>query len=709
MHSALPWLRASIAAAVLLPAVFFALIAWQSYRHALSEGGNRLERASRVAQEHATRVIDTNEVVAQTILNFIGAASDAEIRASEAELHEKLKSITANLGHIQSVWIWAADGRPLVSNRFFPVPRDLNVSERPFFSWHAKSDARVFVAEPVVARLTQEVFFDTAFRRTRPDGSFAGIISVSLLPGHFADFYREMALDDAGLHLGLYREDGMILATAPEGHAPGAGLAAQDPLLVTARRKPETGYVGVLASGQGEAKLGALQRVPRYPIFVAATKSRAAVLASWRHEMLLLAAFILPLAGLLALAAWTAVGRAQRELGVSRALRAEMAHRERAEAALAQAQKLEALGRLTGGVAHDFNNLLMVVANNALLLKRSQDEAARAASLAAIERAVRSATKLTRQLLAFARRQPVQPEPMVLGAELENWGALIKPVLTGSIILETRAEGAPTTVVADRAGLELALLNLAVNAADAMPDGGTVRLVVRAAAAGEETGLDGGCAVIEMTDTGRGIEPGILARIFDPFFTTKPPGKGTGLGLSQVYGFCEQAGGSIKVDSVRGKGTRVRLFLPATAARLEAAAAQREAVARLPQSILLVDDNLEVARACARALREAGCEVSHVGSAEAALAALEAPGGAFELLLSDIVMPGGRSGLELARLARERYPRLQIVLMTGYSEQLVERPVDEIVLHKPFGPGELAAALAPDAQSTAAIRRVRRA
>jgi CheY-like chemotaxis protein len=351
-------------------------------------------------------------------------------------------------------------------------------------------------------------------------------------------------------------------------------------------------------------------------------------------------------------------------------------------------------------VAHDFNNLLMVVANNAHLLKRGAAGEDRAASLAAIERAVGAATKLTRQLLAFARRQPVQPEPIVLQAELDNWAGLIRPVLTSSTVLEMRAEGAPQPVVADRSALELALLNLAVNAADAMPEGGTLRLVVRPTTSAEERETEGRFTVIEISDTGRGIEPELMPRIFDPFFTTKPPEKGTGLGLSQVYGFCQQAGGRVKVDSTPGKGTRVRLFLPATTVRLEASAGERPRPARLPASILLVDDNLEVARASSRALRHAGCDVTHVASAEAALAALESRPTAFDLVLSDIVMPGGASGIELARRARERFPGLRIILMTGYSEELVQRPVDETVLHKPFGPDELAAALAGGAADT---------
>jgi signal transduction histidine kinase len=429
--------------------------------------------------------------------------------------------------------------------------------------------------------------------------------------------------------------------------------------------------------------------------WLAVAKAPSVTLGAWSRDLALLAALALLLGLVLLLACWMALRRIARELTTGQSAGRESIQRARAEQALYQAQKLEALGRLTGGVAHDFNNLLMVINNNAYLLRRMQEGAPVAPRIAAIERAVESGSKLTRQLLAFARRDVVNPELLRLQDELPALIDLMRPALGSRITIQSDLDPSTKPVCVDRAGLELALLNLAVNAGDAMPERGQVEVRLRNARPGEAPGLQGEFVVISISDSGVGIPEDIQDRVFEPFFSTKPEGKGTGLGLSQVYGFCQQSGGAVTLESKEGQGTTVRLYLAASAeqARKKEASAPAAPSEELRQRVLIVEDNDEVAETTRQLLEFLGCMVKRVSSGNAAVMRLERDSQAFDLVLSDIVMPGGLSGIEVMHYVRDRHPHLPIVLMTGYSNELQKLSSEDIVLLKPFSPQELAQAL----------------
>jgi len=429
--------------------------------------------------------------------------------------------------------------------------------------------------------------------------------------------------------------------------------------------------------------------------WLAVAKAPGATLGAWSRDLALLAALALLLGLALLFACWMALRRIGRELAAEQSAGRESAQRARAEQSLYRAQKLEALGRLTGGVAHDFNNLLMVINNNAYLLRRMQEGAPVAPRLAAIERAVESGSKLTRQLLAFARRDVVNPEVLRLQDELPALIELMRPALGSRITIQSDLDPNTRPVCVDRAGLELALLNLAVNAADAMPERGQVEVSLRNARPGDTPGLEGDFVVISISDTGVGIPEELQDRVFEPFFSTKPAGKSTGLGLSQVYGFCQQAGGTVTLESKEGAGTTVRLYLAASAeaAKKKEAAPSAAPGDELHQRVLIVEDNDEVAETTRQLLEFLGCAAKRVSSGNAAVMRLERDAHAFDLVLSDIVMPGGLSGIEVMRYVQDRHPRLPIVLMTGYSNELQKLSPEDIVLLKPFSPQELAEAL----------------
>ncbi len=364
------------------------------------------------------------------------------------------------------------------------------------------------------------------------------------------------------------------------------------------------------------------------------------------------------------------------------------------DAALAEAQRLEALGKMTGGVAHDFNNLLMIMQGSADALKRRSTDPERVNTLAdAILSAADRAQGITRQLLAFARRSPHEPTTFELQSRAAEITGFLRRSTRGNIEATFSVEPATWPIRADPHALEVALINLAANARDAMPEGGRLRAsarnVVLEPGKDQDIGLVGEYVAITVEDTGSGIPDEHLGRIFEPFYTTKGSGKGTGLGLSQVYGFAKQSAGDVKVTSHLGQGTIFTIYLP----RSKEAPADETTVIVCKEKvaegrILLVEDNQEVAQVTESMLVAVGYTATWVNNASSALQLIERDN-SLDVVLSDIVMEG-ISGLELADHIRERRPELPIVLMTGYSEALARGSSQGIpILSKPFRQSEL--------------------
>lgn len=388
-----------------------------------------------------------------------------------------------------------------------------------------------------------------------------------------------------------------------------------------------------------------------------------------------------------------AVGRAMHEAGarlqasgrvlqdkVQEAVRAA----ERAQARLLDAQKHEAIGRLTGGLAHDFNNLLQTIAIGLQLVERSAPEGRHSRPLKAAIDACGRAANLVKQMLAFGRAQPLRPEPIVLADFVLKGQELTHKAVGERIALEVALEPDVPPVFADAAQLELALLNLVFNARDAMPQGGRIVLSARRALRDETQDLPQGDYVcLAVADQGTGMDAATQARVFDPYFTTKPPGAGSGLGLPQVRAFARQSGGDVRLASEPGAGTCVTLLLPvSTVAPAASQAGPAERPAARPLRVLMVEDDLLVSSVVVPALQAEGHEVRLCRSADEALAMLAGPE-AFDVLFTDVVMPGSMSGADLAHWCREHRPALPVVLATGYSAQ--EIPEGVRVLRKPYG------------------------
>ncbi len=361
---------------------------------------------------------------------------------------------------------------------------------------------------------------------------------------------------------------------------------------------------------------------------------------------------------------------------------------ERTQRQLAQSQKMEALGQLTGGVAHDFNNLLMVVGGQAQALLRRATDPKDVRALEAVRAAASRGEALTRQLLTFARRQPINPETVCPARTIAAFRNVLESSVPSSISLTLDIPDSISAIGVDVAEFELALVNLVVNARDAMPEGGTIKLSARNVTLnGDETDdqVAGDFVALTLTDTGTGIPEEVRAKVFEPFFTTKTPDKGTGLGLSQVYGFVRQSRGGISIASDVGRGTAVTLYLPVSH---EPVAVKGAAPAPISQSngrgelILVVEDNPEVKTVAIALLEQLNYRTRAAENAHEALELLDADR-VVDLVFTDVMLPGGLNGVEFAAIVRDRFPEIPVLLTSGYAKAL-HGPHGLPILRKPY-------------------------
>jgi two-component system NtrC family sensor kinase len=675
-------------ASLVVPALFFAYTAWADYRRLSQHAEERIERALDVIQEHTLKAFQTIERTIAETNEVVRDLSPEQIQADEARLQQRLKRTQDTLSQIEAIWLFDKTGRPLVSSTILPVSRDIDNSERDYFKAQATQDSGTYIGKVITSKIGGIRFFVVSQRRPAPDGSFDGIVAVSVRPEHFHNFYSRIARGIAD-SFGLIRADGEFLARYPARDG-AMQLNPQSGFLQAIRHNEEAGHFTAVSQIDGIKRRIGYRRVQGYPIYAQAGIETAALARELWSGMSGLLGFGVPATLLL-------FGVSLYALQRTRGFHAEVERREVAEAALKQAQRLEAVGHLTGGVAHDFNNLLMVVKGNIDRLRRYPAEERQKRSLDAIETAAVRGASLVRQLLSFSRQQTHEPAVVGMSRYLPDLQDMLRSSLRGDIAIEMRVPPDLWNTKVDLNELELAILNIAVNARDAMPDGG--RLLIEAwnvtLRDPEIIGLTGDFVALSLTDTGCGIPENVLPHVFEPFYTTKEVGKGTGLGLSQVYGFARQSGGTATALAESGRGTTITLYLPRTLEAAEGETSQMpEPLRRSGQGrILLVEDNADIAEVTRANLEEIGFQVTHVADARAALAALSA-GAPFNLVFSDIVMPGDLNGVDLARILRREHPSLPVLLATGYST-VAQSAMDEgfTILRKPYDTAELGACL----------------
>src|SRR6266436_1647988 len=681
-QSAIRLLQLMMVASVVLPLVLFAFAAWLNYRHEYAVADDRIERSLDILHEHTLKVFQTVERAIAEVNEIVRGMSDDDIRSDQLRLHERVKHIVDALPQVRAIFLIDRDGRPLVSSQLRRIPSDFNSRERSFFNVHVAGDVGTYVSDVLTPRLTglSTPFFVLSRRRPSADGTFNGVTAIAVLPQYFEEFYALIGRSPGSLYA-LLRADGRFLARYPE--RPDRSLQPGSALHTMIAQGQERSIRTIPQSQIDAAERRVGQRkLEGFPVYVVAGIDSSAIRTEWIATMASHLVFGLPATLFLFLIIGVALRRTRR-------LYAEAERREAAEAALRQVQRLEAIGQLTGGVAHDFNNLLMIVSGSVQRLRRDLTSEKHTRLLDMITNATNRGESLTRQLLAFSRRQMLTPAVIDLAERLPELKDMLSRSLRDDITVEVVVPDQSCAVKVDPSELELALLNLAVNARDAMPNGGalsiTAKPVVLEGKAAEE-GLSGEFVAISLADTGSGIPADILPHVFEPFFTTKEVGKGTGLGLSQVYGFAKQSGGTATIASTVGQGTVVTLYLPRTQelpapsiARIEPEAAPHRA-----GTVLVVEDSPEVAEVATAYFQQLGYMVKQVANAHDALELL-ANDPKIDLVFSDILMPGGMNGLELGHAIRRLYPAIPVLLATGYSDSARDAVQQGfVVLHKPF-------------------------
>ena len=498
--------------------------------------------------------------------------------------------------------------------------------------------------------------------------------------GAATEYVTALGADPSLRSAAVYRADGSLFAQF-------AASDAEPPAPTLAEGPPEA------ADGQLTALVPILQNGNRLGTVMVRSLTEPFSQRMQRYSAILLLAVMAALVAVVLGAGQAALTRANASLEqhaaelveVNRALEQQIEERERVEETLRQAQKMEAVGQLTGGIAHDFNNLLQVILGNLDVMKarlpaETGDERGLGSKLEAAQRAGERAAVLTAQLLAFARRQPLAPRPVEINRLVTGMSNLLRRTLGEAILIETRLAAGLWWVSADPNQLENALLNLAVNARDAMAGSGTLTIETRNTRftaepmAASDRLADADCVLIQVSDTGPGMTPDVVEKAFEPFFTTKAIGRGTGLGLSQVYGFVKQSGGHVEIASPPGQGAAVRIFLPRIAdphpAQPEAAAEEPLPAGAGHETILLVEDDENVRAIGVEMLRALGYRVVEAADARDALKTL-ALDPHVALVFSDIGLPGGLNGRQLADEVRRRYPDLPVLLTTGYAHHAI--------------------------------------
>jgi signal transduction histidine kinase len=667
--------------------------------------------------EETSRSLQSVDLVLRSVQTKLLADGviDAETYARQEAGHEMeafLQGRIAGLPQLAGLTLVAADGRLISFSRDAPVP-EINVANPDFFQALREQPAdRPFVSDPVEKRASGTWTVHLGRRVTTQNGTFVGFVLGAVNVSYFENLYRSLRLGEGG-GVSLWRRDGILLARYPriEGIGQHFAIKSFDGMLDRA----DFGTYETERSLDGPARLVATAASKDFPIVINVTRTFDQILADWRKAALT----IFGIATIAAVAAGFAIWTLLRQLTAYEELAVAIGEREKAieergkiEAQLRQAQKLEAVGQLTGGIAHDFNNLLTVILGGLETIRRRLPALPQSADTARIARAadmavqsVESAATLTNRLLAFSRSQPLDPRIIAPDELLESMTELLRRTLGEKIDLQTRFPAGVWHIRADPNQLENAILNLAVNSRDAMPEGGRLTIETRNVVLDEsflrtlpEAGSPGAYVLIGITDTGTGMDEATLERAFEPFYTTKEVGKGTGLGLSQVYGFVRQSNGVVKIYSEVSGGTSVKIYLPRHEERVGGAAAAGATpdhhAPRGAETILVVEDHEDLRQFGVQVLQDLGYNVISAPDGPSAIKLIEMAG-PIDLLFTDVVLPGRMNGRNLADAAIASAPGLKVLFTTGYTRDAtvakgtLETGVE--VLPKPFTYKDLAA------------------
>ncbi len=693
-------LRLLAVASLVLPVIAFAIAAFISYDQHFADARDRLVRNLNRVTEHAIKVFETFELSAIYLDELLGNTPNDEIRKDEAAYHNKLKTIATSLQQLRDLWVVDAEGHGVVSGSVFPMP-PVDLSDRDYFKVHRAADGpHTYISEVLDGRVGKQTFFVIS-RRREINGTFAGITIVSIAPEYFFNYYASLP-ESENNSASLVRTDGAVLVRYPAVPNAPTKLAPNGSYLRTVRANPTFGFVNSRSAFDGIERTFAYRKLPKYDVLVSTSFSKNAVVSDWLTAMSRHLIFGVPATLAMFGLSIMALRRTQR-------LQEEITRREATEMALRQSQKMEAVGRLSGGIAHDFNNMLTIILGNIdIALQRIGGDNPRVQrSLQAARQGSERAATLVQRLLAFSRQHPLEVKAVDTNRLVHGMSELLRRTIGETISIETVLAGGLWRIAIDPNQLENAVINLAVNARDAMPDGGRLTIETSnsyldeayTAAHGGEV-VHGQYVMIAVSDTGTGMSRETMEKAFEPFFTTKPTGMGTGLGLSMVYGFAKQSGGHIKIYSEVGEGTTIKLYFPRLAEQRDLPdwtdqdrTPSKERPKGGNETILLVEDDEEVKRFASETLRDLGYTVHTAPEGAIALKLLDDTP-QIQMLFTDVILPNGMNGRQLADEARRRRPDLKVLFATGYTRNAIihhgRLDADVELLTKPFSADGLA-------------------
>ncbi|HEY1934151.1 MAG TPA: ATP-binding protein [Acetobacteraceae bacterium] len=660
--------------ALLLPVLGLILGGWLAWNATLRDAQDALRRAAVASADRAAKVLDRQWLIASGVNDLLRGMDADAVAAHAVALRDDIRATLRRFPQVAGVTVTDGAGHVLLSTSEYPIDGSaaaslLRAVQDPHVPWS--------IGGVIVDRLTGQsgVAIGTPWGgdAERP----SGLVLTTESTGDFAAEER-LLVGGRDASAILVRADGTELAKYPASQD--AVATAWSPALPPSiPANPAGGTVWLHSAANGQDWLVGYAKLPHYPVYAGVGWSRSAIVAQWRDSIGMLLMFGIPATIALVALSMLLARRSQQARSTDAALQEQRRQRATAEEALRQAQKLEDVGRLTGGIAHDFNNHLTVISSNIELLKRRMPPEARPLLplMDAAMQGVQRAAGLTHRLLAFARQQPAEPEPLDMARLVNGMADLLHTALGETVTVEIGTANGLWQARVDANQMESAILHLAVNARDAMAVGGRLTIDVAnvqldaTAAAGHGDVAAGDYVMVSVADTGAGMSPDVAARACEPFFTTKPPGKGIGLGLTTVNALLRQSDGHMTIASEKGHGTTVTLYLPrhlsesdTSIVRAPKAAAAASGVAG--ETVLVVEDDDAVRRSSAQALHEIGYQVLEAPDAMEAIRLIADRGG-IDLLFTDVGLPGGVDGRALADAARTACPAIRILFTTGYA------------------------------------------
>jgi signal transduction histidine kinase/CheY-like chemotaxis protein len=695
-------LRVLLVAVVLLPVVLFAVASWLNYLAAFQQARVRVVNATDAINQHAQKVFETAELILGQVAERVDDMDWGKIARSEP-LHRML----ADLGkrpRIAVIGLIGPDGAVVADNLGFPLTPTA-LGERSYVTVDLPGSGPLLISSVATSVFTGRPDFIVArYLKDMPHSGLRNMIFVSLALDNFID-YSQTVIDADDFLLSMSRSDGAVLVRFPGEALAGRVLSPASQFRQNIARSPEAGSYDTVSELDGQSRLFAYRKVADYPVYVSVGMLRSSVIDGWLHLMSSHLIFGVPAMLALIAISYFAMRRSDEADRATAAVAAETERRKAAEDTLRHAQRMQAIGQMAGGIAHDFNNLLTAVTGNLDMILRSANDNARVKRLA--EAALRATTRgerLTHQLLMFSRREMLRPETLNLNRLLMEFEGLMRRAAGEMVEVELHLDPGLDPTHVDQVQFEAAVLNLVVNARDALGGGviviETCNIVLDASYVADNPEVKSGPYVmVAVSDKGSGIAANDLPHVFEPFFTTKDVGKGSGLGLSQVYGFAKESGGQVKIYSELGVGTTVKMYLPRSAER-PAETVRRDVVplrtATGSETVLVVEDDEGVLAMAVESLEDLGYRVLVAHNGREALEIVKG-NAKIDILFSDIVMPGGINGAELAAEARRLRPSIKVLLTSGYTGAVLAGehglPADMPVLGKPYRRDELAAQL----------------